>query len=153
MSKGEIMMTINEYKKKHGLSVTQLADLLDVSDVSVRSYLAGNPTSRSISSRMLKFGIEHPVNVREASRVKSPNSVNMKKKEKKLDSFLKPYQLEVIKNLGNTIVSKKHTISEIVEEFERFGLKVNVRNFINTHQMEGCRDTHYVVELKKEGEL
>lgn len=67
--------------------------------------------------------------------------------------FKIPGKVQAVKHLGNTIVSKKHTIPKIVEEFERFGLKVNVRNFINAHQMEGCQDTHYVVELKKEGEL
>ena len=138
--------TVNEYKEEHKLSITELADLLEVSEVSVRSYLSGNPTSCAVASRMLKHGINHPVRQRGGSICRKTNS---DRKEKKWKSFLKDWQVETVRTLGSSIVSKKHSIEKIVNEFEKFGLMVKVREFSNPYGMEWDRDTHYVVELDK----
>lgn len=143
-------MTIKEYKELHGLSGRGLAKDLGVCQATVEGWLRGNGAQPHYVELLKSFGIEHTVYTRNSSA--KFNEQKMKERDE-VQGILKYFQIQAVKHLGNTIVSKKHTIPKIVEEFERFGLKVNVRNFINTHQMEGCQDTHYVVELKKEGEL
>ena len=49
-------------------------------------------------------------------------------------SFLKPFQIQSVRSLGNTVVRKKgekkdvRTPDMIVKEFDKFGLRVKVRN-------------------------
>lgn len=69
-------------------------------------------------------------------------------------TFLKPFQIQAVRSLGNTVVRKKgekkdvRTPDMIVKEFEKFGLRVKVREFSNLYGMDDDRDTHYVVELE-----
>ena len=65
-------MTINEYKSKSGLTNSQLADLLDVSESSVEKYLMGDTASAAVAKRMANIGIEHPYR---RGRVNSGNGV------------------------------------------------------------------------------
>ncbi|MCU7193187.1 hypothetical protein [Turicibacter sp. T129] len=142
------MMTINEYKSKNELTNGQLADLLDVSESSIEKYLMGDATSAAVAKRMSKLGIEHPYR---RGHVKGGDDVPVEEhKRKKVKSefdskFLKEYQVVIVREFGNTIVSKKHKPEEIVSEFAKFGLNVKVRDFENK-TYEGW-NTHYVVEL------
>ena len=142
------MMTINEYKSKSGLTNSQLADLLDVSESSVEKYLMGDTASAAVAKRMANIGIEHPYR---RGRVNSGDGVPTEKckREKVKSTFnskiLKEHQAVIIREFGNTIVSKKHKAEEIISEFARFGLKVQLRDFENKNY-EGW-NTHYVAEL------
>ena len=141
-------MTINEYKSKSGLTNSQLADLLDVSESSVEKYLMGDTASAAVAKRMANIGIEHPYR---RGRVNSGDGVPTEKckREKVKSTFnskiLKEHQAVIIREFGNTIVSKKHKAEEIISEFSRFGLKVQLRGFENKNY-EGW-NTHYVAEL------
>ena len=141
-------MTINEYKSKSGLTNSQLADLLDVSESSVEKYLMGDTASAAVAKRMANIGIEHPYR---RGRVNSGNGVPTEKckREKVKSTFnskiLKEHQVVIIREFGNTIVSKKHKAEEIISEFARFGLKVQLRDFENKNY-EGW-NTYYVAEL------
>ena len=63
-------------------------------------------------------------------------------------TFLKPFQIQAVRSLGNTVVRKKgekkdvRTPDMIVKEFEKFGLRVKVRNLRSDHNGDDC----YVVE-------
>ena len=141
-------MTINEYKSKSGLTNSQLADLLDVSESSIEKYLMGDTASAAVAKRMANIGIEHPYR---RGRVNSGDGVptekcKREKVKREFDSkILKEYQVVIIREFGNTIVSKKHKAEEIISEFARFGLKVQLRDFENKNY-EGW-NTHYVAEL------
>ncbi len=113
-------MTINEYKSKSGLTNSQLADLLDVSESSVEKYLMGDTASAAVAKRMANIGIEHPYR---RGRVNSGDGVPTEKckREKVKSTFnskiLKEHQVVIIREFGNTIVSKKHKAEEIISEF------------------------------------
>lgn len=141
-------MTINEYKSKSGLTNSQLADLLDVSESSIEKYLMGDTASAAVAKRMANIGIEHPYR---RGRVNSGDGVptekcKREKVKREFDSkILKEYQVVIIREFGNTIVSKKYKSEEIISEFARFGLKVQLRDFENKNY-EGW-NTHYVATL------
>ena len=65
-------------------------------------------------------------------------------------TFLKPFQIQAIRSLGNTVVRKKgekkdvRTPDMIVKEFEKFGLRVKVRSLRSDHNGDDC----YVVECE-----
>lgn len=65
-------------------------------------------------------------------------------------TFLKPFQIQAIRSLGNTVVKKKdekkdvRTPDMIVKEFDKFGLRVKVRNLRSDHNGDDC----YVVECE-----
>ena len=143
---GGALMTINEYKSENGLTNSQLADLLDVSESSIEKYLMGDATSAAIAKRMSKLGIEHPYR---RGHVKGGEDVPVKKHTRKkvksdFDSkILKEYQVAIIKKFGNTIVSKKHKAEVIINEFARFGLSVELTDFQDKTHYDW--NTHYVV--------
>ena len=66
-------------------------------------------------------------------------------------TFLKPFQIQAIRSLGNTVVRKKgekkdvRTPDMIVKEFDKFGLRVKVRNLRSDHNGDDC----YVVECEE----
>ncbi len=141
-------MTINEYKSKSGLTNSQLADLLDVSESSIEKYLMGDTASAAVAKRMSKLGIEHPYR---RGHVKGGEDVPVKKHTRKkvksdFDSkILKEYQLSIIKGFGKTIVSKKHKAEDIINEFARFGLSVELTDFQDKTHYDW--NTHYVATL------
>lgn len=143
---GGALMTINEYKSENGLTNSQLADLLDVSESSIEKYLMGDATSAAVASRMAKLGIEHPYR---RGHVKGGEDVPVKKHQcKKVKSkfnskILKEHQVTIIKEFGNTIVSKKHKAEDIINEFARFGLSVELTDFQDKTHYDW--NTHYVV--------
>lgn len=138
-------MTINEYKSKSGLTNSQLADLLDVSESSVEKYLMGDTASAAVAKRMANIGIEHPYR---RGRVNSGDGVPTEKckREKVKSTFnskiLKEHQVVIIREFGNTIVSKKHKAEDIINEFAKFGLKVELEDF--REKTYPGWDTHYV---------
>lgn len=141
-------MTINEYKSENGLTNSQLADLLDVSESSVEKYLMGDTASAAVAKRMANIGIEHPYR---RGRVNSGDGVptekcKREKVKREFDSkILKEYQVAIIKEFGNTIVSKKHKAEDIINEFARFGLAVELTDFQDKTHYDW--NTHYVAGL------
>lgn len=65
-------------------------------------------------------------------------------------SFLKPFQIQSVRSLGNTVVRKKgekkdiRTPDMIINEFAKYGLTVNVRDLRSDHNGDDC----YVVECE-----
>ena len=65
-------------------------------------------------------------------------------------TFLKPFQIQAIRSLGNTVVRKKgekkdiRTPDMIINEFAKYGLTVNVRDLRSDHNGDDC----YVVECE-----
>ena len=65
-------------------------------------------------------------------------------------SFLKPFQIQAVRSLGNTVVRKKgekkdiRTPDMIINEFAKYGLTVNVRDLRSDHNGDDC----YVVECE-----
>lgn len=141
-------MTINEYKSENGLTNSQLADLLDVSESSVEKYLMGDTASAAVAKRMANIGIEHPYR---RGRVNSGDGVptekcKREKVKREFDSkILKEYQVVIIREFGNTIVSKKYKSEEIISEFARFGLSVELTDFQDKTHYDW--NTHYVATL------
>lgn len=131
-------------KDQNGLSVTQLAELLDVSESSVRNYLLGAATNQKIAKKMANLGIEHPV--RSRCGHSSANSSNHKKAVREFKSdILKEHQVAIVRQYGNTIVSKKYKAEDIINEFARFGLSVELTDFQDKTHYDW--NTHYVATL------
>ena len=65
-------------------------------------------------------------------------------------SFPKPFQIQSVRSLGNTVVRKKgekkdiRTPDMIINEFAKYGLTVNVRDLRSDHNGDDC----YVVECE-----
>ena len=59
------------------------------------------------------------------------------KKKIKIETWLKPFQIEAVKKLGNTIIKlklkggKELTFDNVIEEYAKFGLDVRCRSFNN----------------------
>ena len=60
------------------------------------------------------------------------------------NSFLKSYQLYAILEYGNTIVSKKYSEDEIIQEFKKHGVRVRIRQMLESQYFEV--ETHCIVE-------
>lgn len=66
-------------------------------------------------------------------------------------TFLKPFQIQAIRSLGNTVVRKKgekkdvRTPDMIINEFAKYGLTVKVRDLRSDHNDDDC----YVVECEE----
>lgn len=66
----------------------------------------------------------------------------MKKKSK---NYIKGFQIDAVRQFGNTIVDKKMKPEDIVSEFKKQGFDVEVREF--TSNGNGyTKDSHYVVK-------
>ena len=139
-------MTIKEYKELHGLSGRGLAKRLGVCQATVEGWLRGNGAQPHYVELLKSFGIEHPVYTRNSSA--KFNEKKMKERDE-VQGILKYFQIQAVKHLGNTIVSNKYKPNEIIEAFKKVGLVVKVRGFINNYGMDGCKETHYVVELSR----
>lgn len=134
------LITINEYFEESGMTVKGFADLLEVSSGSLYGWLQGRRASEEMCERLKRFGIKHP-----SYKEKPLNESNIGKKTDNKKGFLKDFQIAAVKKFGNTIVSKRHSEKAIIDEFAKFGLKVQCREF------ETYRGGHYVVEIDYKG--
>ena len=134
------LITINEYFEESGMTVKGFADLLEVSSGSLYGWLQGRRASEETCERLKRFGIKHPT-----YKEKPLNESNIGKKTDNKKGFLKDFQIAAVKKFGNTIVSKRHSEEAIINEFAKFGLKVQCREF------ETYRGGHYVVEIDYKG--
>lgn len=152
-------MTVIEYMEKHNLNQHQLARVLGVAQSLVnRATLPDQTFAKRTVELFATIGVElkeidRSKAIIKGLKTKQENNKSRKtesiKKKPKRDSIIKDFQLEAVRNLGNTIVSKKYPIEKIIDEFKKFGLNVHVRTFNNSFDMVGSTDTHYVVELDK----
>ena len=134
------LITINEYFEESGMTVKGFAELLGVSSGSLYGWMQGRRASEETCERLKRFGIKHPTN-----KEKPLNESNIGKKTGNKKGFLKDFQIAAVKKFGNTIVSKRHSEKAIIDEFAKFGLKVQCREF------ETYRGGHYVVEIDYKG--
>ena len=134
------LITINEYFEESGMTVKGFADLLEVSSGSLYGWLQGRRASKETCERLKRFGIKHPT-----YKEKPLNESNIGKKTGNKKGFLKDFQIVAVEKFGNTIISKRHEKEAIINEFAKFGLKVQCREF------ETYRGGHYVVEIDYKG--
>ena len=134
------LVTLNEYLEESGMTLKGLSELLNVPIGSLHGWLQGRRTSVETSEKLKKFGIEHPSFDRKAPKKDNPERKTTDKK-----GFLKDFQIAAVKKFGNTIVSKRHSEKAIIDEFAKFNLKVQCREF------ETYRGGHYVVEIDYKG--
>ena len=134
------LITINEYFEESGMTVKGFADLLEVSSGSLYGWLQGRRASEEMCERLKRFGIKHP-----SYKEKPLNESNIGKKTDNKKGILKDIQIVAVEKFGNTIISKRYSKEAIVNEFAKFGLKVQCREF------ETYRGGHYVVEIDYRG--
>ena len=136
------MLTINEYKNQHHISNKQLSELLNVSEETVTRWSNGEEASAASVKKLKAIGIDHPVTRHHRKSAKK----EVKLEKPKFDSkIIKEYQLSIIKGFGKTIVSKKHKAEDIINEFARFGLSVELTDFQDKTHYDW--NTHYVATL------
>lgn len=146
MKKGEMdkMLTINEYKNHHGISNIELSEMLNVSRYTVGRWCDGEGASPAYVKKLNAIGITHPVSRHQQK--KPEKKVEVKVVEPEFDSkILKPYHVSIMKGYGRTIIAKKHTAEDIINEFARFGLSVVLSDFQDKTHYDW--NTHYVVTL------
>lgn len=161
----EKLLSIKDYLDKHQIYQRDLAKLVGVSQPTINNYIKFNkPCSPETHQKLLSLGIYHPkgklsynpgMNPQKLGRPPKFSTDTLEKRQpKKVQSkeefnskILKNFQVECVKELGNTIVSKKFTKDEIIQEYQKFGLKVSVHHFTSFHY--GMKPTHYVVRLTK----
>ena len=134
------LITINEYFEESGMTVKGFAELLGVSSGSLYGWMQGRRASEETCERLKRFGIKHP-----SYKEKPLNESNVGKKTDNKKGFLKDFQIVTVEKFGNTIISKRHGKEAIINEFAKFGLKVQCREF------ETYRGGHYVVEIDYKG--
>ena len=134
------LITINEYFEESGMTVKGFAELLGVSSGSLYGWMQGRRASEETCERLKRFGIKHP-----SYKDKPLNESNFGKKTDNKKGFLKDFQIVAVEKFGNTIVSKRHSEKAIIDEFAKFNLKVQCREF------ETYRGGHYVVEIDYKG--
>ena len=159
----EKLLSIKQYLDKHQISQRDLAELIGISQPTINRYVKFNtPCSPETHQKLLSLGIDHPkgkMSYNNGQRLENLGrppkfSTNplvkrqvkpVKSKEEINSKILKNFQVDCVKVWGNTIVSKKFTIDEIIQEYQKFGLKVSVHHFTSFHG--GLKDSHYVVRL------
>ena len=134
------LITINEYFEESGMTVKGFAELLGVSSGSLYGWMQGRRASEETCERLKRFGIKHP-----SYKEKPLNESNIGKKTDNKKGFLKDFQIVAVEKFGNTIISKRYGKEAIINEFAKFGLKVQCREF------ETYRGAHYVVEMDYKG--
>lgn len=132
------LMTINEYYEEMGMTVKGFAKMLDVPVGTLFGWLQGRRVSEEIHEKLKKIGILHPT-YKEGFRNNEINAARISGANKK--GFLKDFQVVAVEKFGNTIVSKRYSKEAIIDEFAKFDLKVQCREFETYH------GSHYVVEV------
>ena len=149
----EHLPTIPEVMERDGLTQYNFALKYGISHTNVNYMLRKGyrGASHELAEHLRKQGVYVPVRTYlvppqgNGERFYGEPKAKVVKEPK---SFLKPFQIQAVRSLGNTVVKKKgekkdvRTPDMIVKEFEKFGLRVKVRNLRSDHKGEDC----YVVE-------
>ena len=149
----EHLPTIPEVMERDGLTQYNFALKYGISHTNVNYMLRKGyrGASHELAEHLRKQGVYVPVRTYlvppqgNGERFYGEPKAKVVKEPK---SFLKPFQIQAVRSLGNTVVRKKgekkdvRTPDMIVKEFEKFGLRVKVRNLRSDHKGEDC----YVVE-------
>lgn len=138
--------TVKEYMDSKEMSYADFARQFCVSYKTARNmYRDDYQGARyDLAKRLLSAGIYVPVidySKRENTRKKNIEKKNVGKtkfkKKIKIETWLKPFQIEAVKKLGNTIIKlklkggKELTFDNVIEEYAKFGLDVRCRSFNN----------------------
>ncbi len=138
--------TVKEYMDSKEMSYADFARQFCVSYETARNmYRDDYQGARyDLAKRLLSAGIYVPVidySKRENTRKKNIEKKNVGKtkfkKKIKIETWLKPFQIEAVKKLGNTIIKlklkggKELTFDNVIEEYAKFGLDVRCRSFNN----------------------
>ena len=142
--------TVKEYMDSKEMSYADFARQFCVSyETAKNMYRDDYQGARyDLAKRLLSAGIYVPVidySKRENTRKKNIEKKNLGKtkvkKKIKIETWLKPFQIEAVKKLGNTIVSTKHSKEDIISEYKKFGINVECREFKTYYYSK----SHYVV--------
>lgn len=150
------LISLEAFIERHDLSLNRTAGIVGLSASYLDKYIKReHQFSAATVKRVKALGID----ISEPKKVQTEKRVYVRKNTKKKVSrktFLEDFQLAAVKKFGNTIVSKTHGAEKIIHEFDKFGIKVNVRDFNNRTRinMFGSlandyfdeKQTHYVVE-------
>lgn len=151
----ENLPTIPEVMERDGLTQYNFALKYGISHTNVNYMLRKGyrGASHELAEHLRKQGVYVPVR----TYLVPPQGNGEKfygepkaKVVKEPKTFLKPFQIQAIRSLGNTVVKKKdekkdvRTPDMIVKEFDKFGLRVKVRNLRSDHNGDDC----YVVECE-----
>lgn len=138
--------TVKEYMDSKEMSYADFARQFCVSyETAKNMYRDDYQGARyDLAKRLLSAGIYVPVidySKRENTRKKNIEKKNVGKtkfkKKIKIETWLKPFQIEAVKKLGNTIIKlklkggKELTFDNVIEEYAKFGLDVRCRSFNN----------------------
>lgn len=152
----ENLPTIPEVMERDGLTQYNFALKYGISHTNVNYMLRKGyrGASHELAEHLRKQGVYVPVRI----YLVPPQGNGEKfygepraKVVKEHKTFLKPFQIQAVRSLGNTVVRKKgekkevRTPDMIVKEFAKFGLTVKVRHLSSDHNGDDC----YVVEYEK----
>lgn len=151
----ENLPTIPEVMERDGLTQYNFALKYGISHANVNYMLRKGyrGASHELAEHLRKQGVYVPVRTYlvppqgNGERFYGEPKAKVVKEPK---TFLKPFQIQAIRSLGNTVVRKKgekkdvRTPEMIVKEFDKFGLRVKVRNLRSDHNGDDC----YVVECE-----
>lgn len=151
----ENLPTIPEVMERDGLTQYNFALKYGISHTNVNYMLRKGyrGASHELAEHLRKQGVYVPVRTYlvppqgNGERFYGEPKAKVVKEPK---TFLKPFQIQAIRSLGNTVVKKKgekkdvRTPDMIVKEFDKFGLRVKVRNLRSDHNGDDC----YVVECE-----
>lgn len=151
----ENLPTIPEVMERDGLTQYNFALKYGISHTNVNYMLRKGyqGASHELAEHLRKQGVYVPVRTYlvppqgNGERFYGEPKAKVVKEPK---TFLKPFQIQAIRSLGNTVVRKKgekkdvRTPEMIVKEFDKFGLRVKVRNLRSDHNGDDC----YVVECE-----
>ena len=151
----ENLPTIPEVMERDGLTQYNFALKYGISHTNVNYMLRKGyrGASHELAEHLRKQGVYVPVRTYlvppqgNGERFYGEPKAKVVKEPK---TFLKPFQIQAIRSLGNTVVRKKgekkdvRTPDMIVKEFDKFGLRVKVRNLRSDHNDDDC----YVVECE-----
>ena len=151
----ENLPTIPEVMERDGLTQYNFALKYGISHTNVNYMLRKGyrGASHELAEHLRKQGVYVPVRTYlvppqgNGERFYGEPKAKVVKEPK---TFLKPFQIQAIRSLGNTVVRKKgekkdvRTPDMIVKEFDKFGLRVKVRNLRSDHNGDDC----YVVECE-----
>ena len=151
----ENLPTIPEVMERDGLTQYNFALKYGISHTNVNYMLRKGyrGASHELAEHLRKQGVYVPVRTYlvppqgNGERFYGEPKAKVVKEPK---TFLKPFQIQAIRSLGNTVVRKKgekkdiRTPDMIINEFAKYGLTVNVRDLRSDHNGDDC----YVVECE-----
>lgn len=131
-------MTLEEYVSQNNVTINAISKEIGVTSTTLWNVYRGGTVFPKTQAKLRTIGVEAELDPRFKS-----------KKPKKLDTkMIKEFHLIALNEFGNTVISKSHSIDDIIECFRLNGFNVTVRQCDPSNY--DVYDDLYVVELVKE---